>query len=97
MISASRKQQTSTTIKLNRDVVSTHDVIIVGGGLSGLTTATELDKKGYDVLVLEAQERVGGRLHTIQVEGINVDVGMYRKHSSSSSCFSHLTNQVDNG
>jgi len=55
--------------------VSSYDVIVVGGGISGLTAAYEMNKKGYDVLVLEAQERVGGRVHTMRVDGKNIDVG----------------------
>ena len=41
------------------------DVIIIGGGLGGLTTALELKKKGFTVKVLEAQNRLGGRIETI--------------------------------
>jgi monoamine oxidase len=37
------------------------DVAVVGGGISGLVTARELRRRGLDVLVLEAQDRVGGR------------------------------------
>ncbi|MFP2931865.1 FAD-dependent oxidoreductase [Pyxidicoccus sp. 3LG] len=39
-------------------------VIVVGAGLAGLTAAYELVKRGYDVTVLEAQSRVGGRVRT---------------------------------
>src|SRR5689334_2449194 len=35
-------------------------VIVLGGGVSGLVTAYELGKLGYDVRILEARDRVGG-------------------------------------
>ncbi len=51
------------------------DVAIVGGGLSGLTAATELTERGQDVVVLEAQDRVGGRTYNRTVAGVTVDGG----------------------
>jgi monoamine oxidase len=39
-------------------------VVIIGAGLSGLTLAYELEKKGIHSLVLEASNRIGGRIHT---------------------------------
>ena len=39
-------------------------VLVIGGGLAGLTAAWELDKKGHQVTVIEGQTRVGGRVHT---------------------------------
>ncbi|MDQ4006147.1 MAG: FAD-dependent oxidoreductase, partial [Actinomycetota bacterium] len=39
-------------------------VVVVGAGIAGLVTAFELDRAGHDVLVLEAQNRVGGRIYT---------------------------------
>lgn len=42
------------------------DVIIIGAGLSGLSTAYQLKKAGVRCKVLEAQDRFGGRIQTIQ-------------------------------
>jgi monoamine oxidase len=44
-------------------------LIVVGAGLSGLVVATEAQAAGHDVVVLEARERVGGRVFT-QREGL---------------------------
>lgn len=41
-----------------------HDVVIVGGGLSGLSAARELRTAGVDTAVLEARDRVGGKTHS---------------------------------
>ena len=39
-----------------------HDVIVIGGGLAGLSCADALVQRGVDVVVLEARDRVGGRV-----------------------------------
>lgn len=41
-------------------------VVVVGGGIAGLTTAYELGKAGYDCTVLEARDRTGGRNFTVR-------------------------------
>ena len=47
------------------------DVIVVGAGLSGLQAAWGLEQKGFKVLVLEGQDRVGGRVLTFaDVQGV---------------------------
>lgn len=53
-----------------------YDVVVIGGGLSGLTAARILNTEGVDVVVLEAQERVGGRTLTRHTdEGTFIDDG----------------------
>jgi len=41
-------------------------VVVIGAGLAGLVAGYELHRAGRDVLVLEARDRVGGRVHTIR-------------------------------
>ncbi|HYO22995.1 MAG TPA: NAD(P)/FAD-dependent oxidoreductase, partial [Flavisolibacter sp.] len=41
------------------------DILVVGGGAAGLAAAYELSLAGKKVVLLEAQERLGGRIHTI--------------------------------
>ncbi|MFT5195569.1 MAG: monoamine oxidase [Cellvibrionaceae bacterium] len=47
------------------------DVIIIGAGLSGLTAATHLKQAGKRVAILEARERIGGRIHTVLTDNQN--------------------------
>lgn len=51
------------------------DVIVIGAGLAGLRAARVLADAGRSVLVLEATERVGGRVGTDSVAGFLVDRG----------------------
>lgn len=50
-------------------------VIVVGGGLAGLSAAVHLHRAGKPVLVLEAADRVGGRVATDEVDGFKLDRG----------------------
>jgi putrescine oxidase len=53
----------------------TRDVVVVGAGAAGLTAANELRKAGLSVAVLEARERVGGRLWTDVIDGAMLELG----------------------
>jgi len=55
--------------------VSTDPVLIIGSGLAGLSAARQLSIHGIEVLVLEAHERVGGRVRTDIIGGIHMDHG----------------------
>lgn len=60
-------------------------VLIVGGGLSGLAAAYRLDRAGVDVAVLEARDRVGGRAWRIPVGDAFFDAGceaLDREHAA---------------
>ena len=51
------------------------DAIIVGGGIAGLSCATELHARGKSFVILEASDRVGGRVATDEVDGFKLDRG----------------------
>jgi len=51
------------------------DAIVVGAGLAGLNAALKLEAAGLRVAVVEALQRSGGRLHTLNVNGERFDTG----------------------
>ncbi|TDN91959.1 NAD(P)/FAD-dependent oxidoreductase [Microbacterium sp. BK668] len=53
----------------------TRDVVVIGAGAAGLTAANELKKAGLSVAVLEARDRVGGRLWTDVIDGAMLEIG----------------------
>jgi oxygen-dependent protoporphyrinogen oxidase len=50
-------------------------VVVVGGGISGLTAAFRLASRGYRVELLESSGRTGGKLQFGSVAGVQIDVG----------------------
>ncbi|MDF2434172.1 MAG: monoamine oxidase [Mucilaginibacter sp.] len=50
-------------------------IIILGGGLAGMTCAYELNKLGYRCTILEARERAGGRCWSIRNGSTNTETG----------------------
>lgn len=59
----------------------TYDVIIIGSGISGLTAAAILARKGKKVIIVEKKSRPGGTLKRFKRNGISFDVGF---HATSS-------------
>ncbi|MCX4584780.1 protoporphyrinogen oxidase [Streptomyces sp. NBC_01481] len=59
---------------LNRDTRTGH-VVVIGGGIAGLAAAHRLLDSGVRVTLLEATDRLGGKLETGEIEGAPVDLG----------------------
>src|SRR6266852_566182 len=56
-------------------------VVVVGGGLAGLSCAYELRKLGFEAIVLEGQGRAGGRVQTLREDldwGLSAETGATR-------------------
>ena len=51
------------------------DIVVIGAGLTGLSTAFNLKKMGRDVLVLEKANRIGGQIHTHHEDGFTFESG----------------------
>jgi monoamine oxidase len=60
-----------------------HDVVIVGGGTSGLYAAYTLKSLGYDVLILEASNRHGGRLYSDTLGDVGIERGAEELYADS--------------
>ncbi len=70
-------------------------VIVVGAGLAGLTAALDLRAAGWDVVVLEARPRVGGRVHTLYggEDGVAFDRGLRAEMGGESIDDTHTSIQ----
>ena len=71
-------------------------VLIVGGGISGLSAAGRLKEHGLQVLILEGRDRLGGRIHTIDVAGEQaswIDMGAAFIDDHQTNRVFHLLNE----
>lgn len=50
------------------------DIVIIGSGAAGLSAARVLSRSGKTVCILDARDRIGGRIHTIKGEGFSIPV-----------------------
>ena len=68
------------------------DVIVIGAGISGLTAAAKLGQSGMSVLVLEARDRIGGRILTKRdsTSGFPIELGAEFIHGMAPEIFQPL-------
>jgi monoamine oxidase len=66
------------------------DVIVIGAGISGLAAARALAAKGLSVRVLEARNRVGGRIHAVD----GFDYGAHWIHGTEGNPLTNLARQL---
>jgi protoporphyrinogen/coproporphyrinogen III oxidase len=52
-----------------------HDLVVVGGGITGLTAAFYAMRQGADVVVLEAGPHTGGKVSSVRLCGLDIDAG----------------------
>jgi monoamine oxidase len=69
--------------------VSHCDVLVIGAGISGLAAAKALMSKGVSVQIIEARDRVGGRIHTVD----GFDLGAHWIHGTEGNPLTNLAHQ----
>ena len=69
-------------------------VMVVGAGVAGLAAARILSDEGVDVQVVEARERIRGRLHTDTSLGVPLDLGASWIHGVSGNPLSEIVNEL---
>jgi monoamine oxidase len=68
-----------------------HDVIVIGGGFAGVTTARETTLGGANTLLLEARDRLGGRTWTHDWNGTDIELGGGWVHWHQPHVWSEIT------
>lgn len=69
-------------------------VIIIGAGISGLSAAKRLNETGVNIIILEAQDKIGGRLRTNRSLGFEFDEGASWIHGMDGNPISTLAQQA---
>lgn len=81
-----------------KDEISTNPigktVLIIGAGIAGLAAAKKLKDKGFTVIVIESQEKIGGRLRTDRRLGIAFDEGASWIHGPNGNPITKLASQA---
>lgn len=70
-------------------------VIVIGAGISGLSAARKLHAAGFQVTVLEARERIGGRIFTSDVLGFPLDLGASWIHGLHGNPMTRFANELN--
>lgn len=69
------------------------EIVVIGAGITGMTCAFELCRKGKDVAILECQDRVGGQIRTVREDDFVFESGPNTgvvKHPEVVELFEHL-------
>ncbi|NBN78321.1 NAD(P)-binding protein [Microvirga tunisiensis] len=69
-------------------------VLVLGAGVAGLMAARVLHDAGQDVTVLEARQRIGGRVHTERMKGLVLERGAGWVHGLSGNPLTGLARQA---
>jgi monoamine oxidase len=97
MVLASTGSVQAQTVKANTLAQTTNKkrILVIGAGLAGLAAARELNRHGHQVQVLEARDRIGGRIWTSQRwPDLPVDFGATWIHGVEGNPISQLADEL---
>ena len=71
------------------------EVIVIGAGMAGLAAARQLADRDYDVILLEARDRIGGRTWTDNSLGLPLDLGASWIHGVNKNPMTTLADKIN--
>lgn len=78
---------------LNQTSKST--ILVIGAGISGLAAARELQNSGFEVIILEGRDRIGGRIYTNNDLGFPIDLGASWIHGRTQNPIALLAREFE--
>lgn len=94
-ITSASARAISNTTSVSTGSINKKTIIVIGAGLAGLAAARELKRHGYDVVVLEARDRIGGRIWTSKRwPDIPLDMGATWIHGIKGNPITKLANEI---
>jgi monoamine oxidase len=92
MPTVAEPQVSDVRVSARPDPGTPRRVVVAGAGLAGLTSALGLRDAGWDVVVLEARGRVGGRVHTARggIDGVPLSPGLHAELGGESIDDNHV-------
>jgi len=81
--------------KQNTEENKNKNIIVIGAGIAGLAAARKLTDLGFNVTVLEASNRVGGRIKSVDLDGNKVDHGASWIHGTRNNPLHSYANSLN--
>ncbi|VXD20438.1 FAD-dependent oxidoreductase [Planktothrix paucivesiculata] len=81
----------------NNSQAISENIIIIGAGIAGIAAAKTLKSQGFKVTILEARDRIGGRIYTDKTLGFPVDLGASWIHGIQNNPIGKLAHDFNIG